>query len=77
MRRREFITLPGGLMTYGATASEIYTSAAEQVAKSWVAPRRVSCRCDRQRGSSWSSTSGLPRRSDSQSRRRCWREPTR
>ena len=26
-------TCPGGLMSYGATSSEIYTSAAEQVAK--------------------------------------------
>ena len=60
-----------GLMSYGAAQSEIYASAAEQVAKSWMAPGRVICRCDRQRGSSWSSTTGLRRRSESQSRRRC------
>ena len=45
--------------------------------RSWVALGRVSCRCDRQRGLSWSSTTGRRRRSDSQSHRRCWSAPTR
>jgi hypothetical protein len=61
----------GGLMSYGATQSEVYTMAAEQAQKSWTALGRVSCRCDRRRGSSWSSTTGLRRRSASQSRPRC------
>ena len=39
--------------------------------------RRVSCRCDRRRNSSWSSTTELPRPSDSQSQRRCLRGPMR
>jgi putative ABC transport system substrate-binding protein len=33
MNAFRFFADAGGLMTYGATASEIYTSAAEQVAK--------------------------------------------
>ena len=33
MNAFRFFTDAGGLMSYGATASEIYTSAAEQVAK--------------------------------------------
>ena len=77
MHAFRFFVDAGGLMSYGATQSEIYASAAEQVAKSWVALGRVTCRCDRQRGSSWSSTTGLRRRSDSRSRRRCCCEPTR
>lgn len=77
MHAFRFFVDAGGLMSYGATQSEIYTIAAEQAAKSWMALGRVSCRCDRQRGSSWSSTTGLRRRSDSQSHRRCCCEPTR
>jgi len=42
-----------------------------------VALDRVSCQCEKQRGSSWSSTTGLRRRSDSQFRRRCSRAPKR
>jgi hypothetical protein len=45
--------------------------------KFWMALGRVTCRCDRLRGSSWSSTTGRRRRSDSQSHRRCCCEPTR
>jgi hypothetical protein len=77
MNAFRFFADAGGLMTYGATASEIYRSAAEQVAKVLGAFGQVSYRCERQRGSSWSSTTGLRRRSESQSRRRCWCGPTR
>ena len=77
MNAFRFFADAGGLMTYGATASEIYKSAAEQVAKVLGGARPSEFRCERQRGSSWSSTTGLRRRSASQSRRRCWCEPTR
>jgi putative ABC transport system substrate-binding protein len=77
MNAFRFFADAGGLMTYGATTSEIYTSAAEWVAKvlGGTPPSELPLR--QQRGSSWSSTTGLRRRSVSQSRRRCWRGPTR
>ena len=57
MHAFRFFVDAGGLMSYGATQLEIYTMAAEQVAKI-LARGRASCRSDRPRDSSWSSTSG-------------------
>jgi hypothetical protein len=72
-----FFVDAGGLMSYGATQSEIYTSAAEQVAKIPDGARPSELPLRRQRGSSWSSTTGLRRHSNSQSHRRCLPLPTR
>ena len=52
MHAFRFFVDAGGLMSYGATQAEIYTVAAEQVAKILGAPGRASCPCDRPRGSS-------------------------
>ena len=72
-----FFTDAGGFMSYGATASEIYKSAAEQSLRCWLVLCRARCRCDRRRGLSWSSTIGLRRSLESQSRHRSLCEPTR
>ena len=66
----------GGLMSYGATQSEIYTTAAEQVAKILAVHGQVTCHCDEPRDSSWSSTRRPRRPSDSRSQCRCSCKPT-
>src|SRR6266446_2824119 len=50
MNAFRFFADAGGLMTYGATASEIYKNAAEQVAKVLGGARPSEFRCERQRG---------------------------
>ena len=77
MNAFRFFADAGGLMSYGATNPRFIRGRLSRSQRSWLALGRVSCRCDRQRGSSWSSTTGRRRRSDSQSRRRCWCAPTR
>ena len=67
----------GGLMSYGATTSEIYTTAAEQVAKildgAWPSelPLRQATRFE------LVITTRVRRGSDSQFQRHCWSESTR
>jgi putative ABC transport system substrate-binding protein len=77
MHAFRFFVDAGGLMSYGRPNPRFIRPRLSRSQKSWMALGRVTCRCDRQRGSSWSSTTRLRRRSDSQFQRRCCCEPTR
>jgi len=59
MHAFRFFVDAGGLMSYGAATSSRSTRWPQSRSpRSWMARGRASCRSDRPRGSSWSSTSG-------------------
>jgi ABC-type uncharacterized transport system substrate-binding protein len=63
MHAFRFYVEAGGLISYGATATEVYTSAAEQVAKVLGGTQPGELHSARRRGSRWSSTTRPPKRS--------------
>ena len=73
---REYVAA-GGLVSYGPSLTDCIAKRVSTLAEFSTAPKRATCRSYSQRNSSWLSTSGPPKRSDSKCRRIFSSAPTR